>query len=349
MQPNNFDFLRLFAAAQVVLTHSVMHLGISVAETGAVPGFLLGVYLDSFHGVPIFFVTSGFLISAAWERNPNIPVFARNRALRIFPGMWFCIAVTVLTASLFGFDFLRLDAAFWAIAQAVGLIYTPEFLSEFGFGSYNGSLWTIPLELQFYVIVPVIYLLIAKGRNVTTVVLLSFLSFFFIALVYRYLRSQALNEFPGQETLELKLIRYTFIPHVYMFFFGVLLQRLNVHKSGLIHGKAALWIAGYLLFHYFAPHNTLLNVVRLLFLGVCTISIAYTLPELSKRFLGKTDISYGIYIYHGLLLNIFVQLGWIGGWDNALAVFALTILCGFLSWIFVEKPCVQRKKITIRT
>jgi len=124
---------------------------------------------------------------------------------------------------------------------------------------------------------------------------------------------------------------------------------LNVHKSGLIHGKAALWIAGYLLFHYFAPHNALLNVVRLLFLGVCTISIAYTLPELSKRFLGKTDISYGIYIYHGLLLNIFVQLGWIGGWDNALAVFALTILCGFLSWIFVEKPCVQRKKITIRT
>ena len=33
----------------------------------------------------------------------------------------------------------------------------PDFLRGYGVGVLNGSLWTIPVELQFYALVPLIY------------------------------------------------------------------------------------------------------------------------------------------------------------------------------------------------
>ena len=77
---NNFDLLRLFAASQVAFIHVGDELHIEFS------GWLLGFrqFLDYFPGVPIFFVISGFLISASLDRNPNLRNYAINRCLRTF-------------------------------------------------------------------------------------------------------------------------------------------------------------------------------------------------------------------------------------------------------------------------
>ena len=58
---NNFDLLRIFAATEVMLGHSFGHL--QIAEPFGVSIF------RNFSGVPIFFVISGYLISASYERS----------------------------------------------------------------------------------------------------------------------------------------------------------------------------------------------------------------------------------------------------------------------------------------
>ena len=90
---NNFDLIRLIAAAEVAVRHTMVH----VAPKQFV--YPLEVLFALVPGVPIFFFLSGFLISRSWERSPSASEYFRNRALRLFPALWTCIAFA--TALLF--------------------------------------------------------------------------------------------------------------------------------------------------------------------------------------------------------------------------------------------------------
>lgn len=103
--------------------------------------------------MPIFFVISGYLISRSFEKGHDLKNYFRNRILRIYPGLWGCLIVTILTATIFGkINFINFSTIPWVLAQIAGIIYTPDILKNYGFGSYNGSLWTISIELQFYIL-----------------------------------------------------------------------------------------------------------------------------------------------------------------------------------------------------
>jgi len=53
----------------------------------------------------------------------------------------------------------------WIIGQlTVGQFYNPDALRHFGVGVLNGSLWTIPVELQFYVTYPFSLLAVPSWR-----------------------------------------------------------------------------------------------------------------------------------------------------------------------------------------
>jgi peptidoglycan/LPS O-acetylase OafA/YrhL len=75
--------------------------------------------------------------------------------------------------------------------------------------------------------------------------------------------------------------------------------------------------------------------------------MAYTFPGIGHKLLRGTDVSYGVYIYHGLLLNIMVALGHTGDNSHLYFVIGLTFLMAFLSWKLVEKPFINWKKETI--
>ena len=98
---NNFDFLRLFAALAVILSHSYALLGLKtnpIALLTGINGLFGGGALGTI-GVSIFFVISGYLITKSWERDPHPSKYFKKRILWIFPGL---IAVTLLTALVIG-------------------------------------------------------------------------------------------------------------------------------------------------------------------------------------------------------------------------------------------------------
>ena len=330
---NNFDLLRLFAATQVIIDHYYQHLNIPIS---GLPVKLLNL----FPGVPVFFIISGYLISASYERNNNLKDYFRNRALRIFPGLWCCIILTVIIFSFTGVNFFNKETIAWLPTQFAGFIYTPHFLSHYGFGSYNGSIWTIPLELQFYILLPICYSLVPKSR----------LNYLLFALFIVFVGCNLGYYWSDYGPMIKKLMRYTFAPLFYLFLIGVIFQRLKIYTSVIIYNKALYWIIGYVTFclifsDYIDP--IIFSLIHTVLLAFCLLSIAYTLPNISKKLLRTNDISYGIYIYHGLILTVIVQLK-LQQHINLYVIIGLSYIAGYLSWITIEKPFIKLKKKTIR-
>jgi peptidoglycan/LPS O-acetylase OafA/YrhL len=165
---NNFDLVRLLAATQVAMLHSMEHLEVPVGRYE-----LLIAYVP---GVPAFFFISGFLISASWERNPDIRTFFANRFLRIFPGLWAATLLAAATLLVFGSGVdLRGNLptfGLWFFTQStIFQAWTPDFLRGYGVGAVNGSLWTIAVELSFYAFIPVLYLVFRSFGRATAILI----------------------------------------------------------------------------------------------------------------------------------------------------------------------------------
>ncbi|MXV17409.1 acyltransferase family protein [Hufsiella ginkgonis] len=326
---NNFDLLRLIAAIQVIVDHYFQHLAIPVS-----PFAQKLIYL--FPGVPVFFIISGYLVSASYERNPALLTYFRNRALRIFPGLWCCILVTILVISLTGTSFLNKQTITWLPAQFAGFIYTPGFLRDYGFGSYNGSLWTIPIELQFYLLLPLVYFLVIKR--------LPHYWLYVLTGIFIGLNLVSLSVSFGERTD--KLLTYSFFPHFYLFLAGVVFQRIRLYRLPFIFNKAAYWLTAYILFSLLLQERMplpLFLVAKNLVLACCVISMAYTLPGAAVKLLRHNDISYGIYIYHGLILAVIVEEK-LRSSINIFVVILLSCILAYISWIFIERPFILRKR-----
>lgn len=329
---NNFDLLRLLAATQVVFDHYFQHLNISLTQTQKDWLYLLP-------GVPVFFVISGYLISASYERNNNLAVYLKNRLLRIFPGLWTCIIFTVIVYTLTGANFFNLQALAWLPAQFVGLIYTPSFLADYGFGSYNGSLWTIPIEMQFYLLVPMCYFMTPKGR-ITNLIIGLLAIFILLNLGFQLYQFSPFIK---------KLLDYSFVPHFYLFLSGILLQRFKIYSAAFIYNKGIYWLILYTIFSlvvykYISPG--LFLVCKNALLSVTLISLAYSMPYFSSWLLKNNDISYGIYIYHGLILSVVMEMNWIP-YVNIFLILLLSFLFGGVSWALIERPCLKLKEKSI--
>ena len=156
---NSFDLLRLAAALAVVVQHSVAHL--DARFLWATPYTPYWFY----DGVPAFFILSGYFVfrSAASfrARGASPGDFLHNRGLRIAPAIWAYFLVTFITLAVLGVFTLRdlasAQGAAWVITS-LGLapVFTPTFLRDFGVGSLNGSLCTIPVEVSFYALIALI-------------------------------------------------------------------------------------------------------------------------------------------------------------------------------------------------
>ena len=339
---NNFDLVRLVAALQVVVLHSVEHLGL-----GPPPPWLRPLAL--FPGVPIFFVVSGFLISASFERSRELSSYVKNRLLRIYPGLWGCFLVSVVTiAVIYGHAIRPLDLLPWVAAQlTVGQFFNPAALRGYGVGSPNGSLWTIPVELQFYLALPFLYAGLRALRWSWRVV--APLMAVLVAVGWLYGVYGA-----ASEVMAVKLFGVTVVPYLYLFLVGVLMQRHQELVARFLAGRALVWLLVYLAVSWLTGLAGLtvggnhLNPLSATVLGIATLSAAYTAPGLAERVLRGNDISYGVYVYHMVVVNALVQLGLTGSIGWFLAAVALTVALALASWRWIERPALRLKSYSLR-
>jgi peptidoglycan/LPS O-acetylase OafA/YrhL len=92
------------------------------------------------------------------------------------------------------------------------------------------------------------------------------------------------------------------------------------------------------------PWAAAASALSFVLLGLTVMSMAYTNCSGSARALRGNDVSFGVYIYHMLVINAFAALGWTGSVVWLPVVFALVLLAAAGSWALVERPALRAKR-----
>ncbi|NIJ63629.1 peptidoglycan/LPS O-acetylase OafA/YrhL [Sphingomonas leidyi] len=335
---NNFNLIRLCAAAQVLIVHGLNHHEIT--------GWGADVF-KAIPGVPVFFFISGFLISASYlrTRERGLGEFFRNRILRIYPALIVCVLFATAMVAATGYLATQSisPARFvgWVLGQMSFLqFYNPDFMRGFGVGVLNGALWTITVELQFYLLTPPLMWLISRKPRIAA-------ALFAISLA----ANLYLGWVGGGRSLFDKLLAVSFVPWVYMFMIGMLvalrpgLARKLIKPTWLWALPIAYLASIFALGGYEHNAQNSINPVSFLILAVLIFKLAYLPIPFARRaqtFIGRNDFSYGIYLYHMPLINLTLFLG-MAPVTGILTAAGCAILCALLSWYLVERPALKRK------
>ena len=337
MYENNFNLLRLYGAFQVLFQHSLYYIWNHNLESNN-PLYILNSIMQQFHGVSIFFLISGFLIFMSYEKHSNIIDYTLNRVLRIYPALYVNIFVSLVILYIFGYLHFNLNFFFWLIAElSIFQFYNIDMFRDFGVGVINGSLWTISVELTFYILLPT--LVFIYKRNIFIFIVILMLSF----LVWRY------DIVSNHNLIYNKIIHISILPHLFVFMIGMIFYKYFDSFQKYIEDKFLIWFLVYLLFFYI-PHDVNLYISIIYYIIKWTLfafvvfSFAFSWRGASYKLLKGNDYTYGIYIYHMLIVNIFVELGLIRDTKYLVYIILLSVLMGVLSWFFVEKPFLRLKK-----
>ena len=345
---NNFDLLRLLAALQVAIVHSI-----GILKPTGYFARLLGAGLDRLPGVPIFFVISGVLISKSYEHSDSLRDYLRNRCLRIFPGLWVCLVVSVAVILVLGVGSLgRITAPdwllWWAGQMSIFQNFPAAFLEPLSTG-LNRSLWTIPIELEFYIVLPALYGMLRLRRRLGNMRLLA------IALASLSVQLLIVNSHRSVgQARAYSLLEVTLAPYLWMFLVGVSIQRNWSTVRGWLVGRAHWWGLGYLMLCAAArwlrvgTGGNNMSPVYLLPLAGLIVSLAMSAPHLSDRILRHHDVSYGLYLYHMLVIDLLVGLAAPSGWASFAAAIIVSLGLAALSWTLIEKPYLRGKRGALR-
>lgn len=160
------DFIRTSACLGVLIHHLAQRLDVH-AFSPTVEAVHSVAIMGSF-GVGAFFVLSGYLLSRAFwkaidagDDMPSLRHYALRRAARIAPGFWvalivsFVLSVTVFDTRLDGDLVQRLFAGFFFVSAWHWLTMFPV--------EVNGPLWSIGFEVMSYLLLPLCFAAMCVG------------------------------------------------------------------------------------------------------------------------------------------------------------------------------------------
>ena len=302
-----------------------------------------------FVGVDIFFVISGFLITAqvhaeAREGPFSIRQFYKRRINRIVPAL-FTVVAACLAAGAFLLspaDLLLLARS--AVYASIGLsnvFFWREYGNYFAGNAREAPLlhtWSLGIEEQFYVIWPLLVLLLARTRPRLTVILVAALTVASIALsevaaglfasASYYLLPTRFFELMigGLLALSIAAIRPRSQPQARLGLIAGLLivggSLLLLSRSSVFPGVNAMWPC--------------LGTALLIWAGSGQGLPTRLLTNRPLVFLGL--ISYSLYLWHWPVIAFLAYLDHPIGLAAGIAAAAASILLAWLSWKYIEVP-----------
>jgi len=362
------DGIRAYAVLMVCVLHFFQLDEKSMYEANEYLGIIIfKISQMGLRGVELFFILSGFLITGILLNSKNSPnyflTFYARRILRIFPLYYFVLSVSFIILP----KFINVDSAGQSIINNQWWLWTytsnlSHFFKDFSWGgSLNfpsfGHFWSLCVEEHFYIFWPLlIYLSNNKWlpRIMWSILIFSSFSVLFV-------------DFFGEI---MPLLKWSTIRGAGVLSLGGLIafyQRNEAIYNRIISVSKRFMTLTALLFIIvnFIPRKFQLYYTATFFTSVILFSQLLVLSiegnKITKMlfnhrilfFIGK--ISYGVYVYHGLLIPYFSQNIYHGIHrqfpNGIISTIIYTIICtlisitiAWLSWRIIESPVLKLKK-----
>jgi peptidoglycan/LPS O-acetylase OafA/YrhL len=328
---NNFDLLRLGLASMVFLVHAyVLSLAPALEP--------LDRWLSTDFAIKGFFAVSGYLVLMSYENSASVKEYFDKRARRIVPAYLFVIVAAFAVGAFVtdrAFDrYLGEGALRYLAANAVFANFLapslPGVFTTNPLTAVNGALWTLKIEVLFYLTLPVIVMLFRRFGRLRVVVTLYLLSVLYVVAL------GMLAQRSGQEGYLVLARQYPGQLSYFMcgglMYYAALPLRRPRYVGALALACAYLAFAG----------------INEPLLGPLAVSYVVIFFALGFPYLGNFgrfgDFSYGVYILHFPILQWLV---WRGAFAAepllAFAVACVTVVvCAVLLWHLVEKRFLRR-------
>jgi peptidoglycan/LPS O-acetylase OafA/YrhL len=324
-EKNNFDLLRFLFAGTVCLVHAFQLSGYKELE-------IINNFLSSKIAVEAFFIVSGFLIFMSYERSSSITSYARKRIRRIFPAYFLVVIVCavglILESSVSYDEYFSTTWLKYVLANLSFLNFIqhslPGVFENNNIEAVNGALWTLKIEVMFYLSVPFFVYLFRQFGPLPILVLVYFLSITYV-FVCSYMAEHTdrdlyiilSRQLPGQ-------LSY-FMAGAFFYYFINLFEKYA--KYYVIFSILALSI----------NTDTLSTLIEPF--AIATLVIFFGLFLYMGKFGKFGDFSYGIYILHFPIIQVFLNESWFNEspWLFLISIIVVTFSGSILMWNFVEK------------
>lgn len=343
---NNFNILRFLAALMVMAGHMAILDG-----TGKV-SLLWGQGVQSI-GVKIFFLTGGYLISKSWLSDPNPIRYCVKRIMRIFPLLIFYVLVmTYLVGPVLsiypykeyiangGTEYIR-NIIMYPIYNLPGVFINNPYPY-----AVNGSLWTLPVEMMLYILVPIVLILTneKKRPGLKYVRIILIIGIYVARIIQMQMLPDARKVVWGTDLFQaFQLIPYYFIGM--LFTFPEIQRRLN-YQLALVF-----------LLLYSCIWMSLSPSMNEAIFGLVFAYAFFSFALIENPYFGKAfrkyEFSYGIYIYgfpiQQLVISVCQKYGVSLLTIEYLGISVLlTFILALISSKLIELPCQKLTAYIIR-
>lgn len=334
------DTLRFFSVLLVIISHWLPN----SEFVKAIP-FLGNI------GVSFFFVISGYLITGNLMRlkekkiSEGFGIFYWNRSLRIFPIYYLLLSVLL---------FMNLE--FWQNNALYLFTYLTNFrilVLDNWIGEFS-HLWSLAVEEQFYLIWPLVILLVPKEKIALSVYLTFVISYILKIFVYFTVNSSFIEILPFSQ--------------FDLFMFGALLslnssrfdhKMKSLSKTQILIAFTSLCLLVYCTGTVYLLKNHSLGLISVFL--ILFVSLNYRINGLAdfKPFIFLGKISYGLYLYHNFIPLLERNLVGIESRSKFIPALLpnlnspiyhliiqgiLLLLVSSISWYLIEKPFLRLKK-----
>ncbi|MEP9370194.1 acyltransferase [Xanthobacter sp. VNH20] len=353
------DALRGFAALSVLVYHVIEH-----TKWTDFPGgnhWPMLWFRVGWLGVDLFFVLSGTVIglsaySLIQQYGPNafrIP-FMWRRMLRIAPLYY----LTIILYVVFLIPTLVLDESFWR--NTLSHLFFVHNISQATHGSVNGVNWSIGVEMQFYVFMVLLSPYIFRPRGWMILVAMVGGAWAWRLAMFHMVGEKgvydlffASTQLPG--TLDEFAIGILISIFVRSDLFQRILREMTFVKLAIFAGGVCVFVA---VMHFLtvfnvwgtfwsSPYNLLFGryfigiAFGALVIAACVVTNPRVIALIAPlRFFGT--ISYGLYLWHLLVIMSYKQYEWIPHGTMLAITLTITIILATISWYFFEKPILDR-------
>lgn len=326
----NLDVLRAVAVLSVWLGHFIQTVRHQIGDYG------LGRI-----GVLAFFVHTALVLMSSIERSGGtqhgwVRRFYFRRAARIYPLVWATIALCVIGSLPYSTIAPNgVEQVARTVAHSKRAVVANALLIQNVVGNTSdvlAPLWTLPLEMQMYLLLPVGFLLARRGRTAAVVGLLAAI-----------IGAAVVTWLPIRGVWRLGVLGFAPCFAAGVLAFAMLRQRRTsrTHSPLWFEILALLWAVGLLVPVTVAPVGWAFCLV----LGVC-IAMTQELPEslVTRGSYTIAKYSFGIYLLHMPAWSIAFE------WVKAPALVqwvAYMILLVALPWAaykYIESPIIEWAK-----